>query len=167
MRTARAAALLAAAVVIGGLVRHAVGPVAPITVHVSGDGAVQVAAQVFDGADHVRTDDPHRATVQIVTFRRWQNLEGLSDVMALCGRACDGGADVVVLRRPAINGATRIVLIDLGAMGGGAALDVGRPLPPATLDCAMRAIEGAGSCDGISRKAAWRPRLWSPKPGRS
>ncbi|UWQ22255.1 hypothetical protein [Jannaschia sp. W003] len=142
-RTAFAlAALLLAALAAAGL-RRATG------VHVSGDGAPALAA--------LSTAPAGTAAVELVLLRRWQNLEALPALRRLCRAACDGTAPVVRLRQPSPRGLRTVVLVDVGALGAGVALDRGAPLPAPVARCLARAAERGGTevC-GHAPRTAWR-----------
>lgn len=109
--------LCALAVVAGALAWRGFLPVTPHDVHVSGDGAAQIAAAVVDDDGPLRAADPARAALEVVTFRRWQNVETVTRPMAACGSACDGTTPVVLLRRPSLDGLTKVLFIDLGVQG--------------------------------------------------
>ena len=73
-RTARTVFLLALAVLAGAGVHRATTPMQPLTVHISGDGATQLADRLFTRPSPARADTPQFATTQVIAVRRWQNL---------------------------------------------------------------------------------------------
>lgn len=170
-RTARRLIPLALAFLAGFGAHGAVTPIQPHTVHLSGDGAAQLAESLFTWPGPDRARDPRFATTQVITVRRWQNLEGLTEVVRLCGAACDGSAGVVTIRRPALNGLMQLILVNLGDHGAGQMLDEGAPIADDIISCAVQAIETArtgGSwnvtqCDVQHSVTVTRPRLWSPE----
>lgn len=169
-RTVRAALLLTLAFVTGAVAHRAVTPIAPETVHLSGDGAAQLAADLFVWPGPAQAADPASATTQVITARRWQNLEGLEDVARLCGVACDGRAGIVTIRRPSLNGLTQVILVDLGDHGAGEMLDEGAPIPEEIIGCVIQAIKIARTggtwkitkCDVPDDVTITRPRFWTP-----
>lgn len=170
-RTARRLIPLALAFWAGFGAHGAVTPIQPHTVHLSGDGAAQLAQRLFTWPGPQASRDPRYATTQVIAVRRWQNLEGLADVARLCGAACDGSAGVVKIRRPALNGMTQLILVNLGDHGAGEMLDQGVRVPDHIVSCVVQAIEIArtgGSwnvtqCDVQHSATVTRPRLWSPE----
>lgn len=170
-RTARRLIPLALAFLAGFGAHRAVTPIEPHTVHLSGDGAAQLTARLFTWPGPARARDPQVATTQVIAVRRWQNLEGLRDVMRLCAAACDGSAGIVTIRRPALNGMTQLILVNLGDHGAGEALDQGAPMPDHIVSCVVQAIEIArtegrwrvSKCDVQESVTVTRPRLWSPE----
>lgn len=171
-RTARRLIPLALAFLAGAVAHRAVTPIQPHTVHISGDGAAQLAESLFTWPGPARVRDPQFATTQVITVRRWQNLEGLVDLVRLCGAACDGSAGVVTIRRPALNGLSQIILVNLSDHGAGEMLDEGAPLPEHITSCVVQAIEIArtdgqwkiSKCDSRESVTVTRPRLWTPRP---
>ncbi|WP_179378778.1 hypothetical protein [Jannaschia marina] len=170
-RTARTIFLVLLAFGAGMLWQRAVTPVGQ-GVHLSGDGAAQVAEAYFVWPAPTHTREAEYAPTQVVLLRRWQNLEGLEWLARLCGRACAGQTGVVTIRRPAPNGETRVILVNLGAHGAGAMLDAGEPIPEHILSCIVQGIEIARTdgqwkitkCDVPESSRITRPRLWSPQP---
>ena len=172
-RTARRLLLLAAGFAAGLAAQRAVTPVRPDDVHLSGDGSAQLAEQLFEWPGPPRAADPATAATQVVTLRRWQNLEGLPDLARLCGAACDGRAGVVTILRPSPGGMTRIVLVDLGDHGAGEQLDGGAPMTAPVVACALRSIDRArlgrpaddgAECPEQTHARILRPRLRRPQP---
>lgn len=175
MPTGRVALVCALAIGAGVLGWRGFTPVAPFDVHISGDGSAQITGAIFGPGDLPRADDPATAALEVVTFRRWQNIETMTDLMRVCGAACDGSAPVVVLRRPSLNGLTKVLFIDLGAQRGGPALDAGEPMEEITLNCVgrlisrhlhpRRTIDSRVGCAPDDReRIVLRPRLWTPRP---
>ncbi|SFJ35029.1 hypothetical protein [Jannaschia pohangensis] len=172
VRTARAAVFLGLAFAAGLVVRGAFVPAVPQTLHISGDGADQLAEGLFVWRGPDRAADPAFADMQVIALRRWQNLDGLTDLRRLCGVACNGEAPVVLLRRPSLNGMTKVLFIDMGAHGAGSMLDRGEPIPEYLLSCIVQEIwlqwrdEGwkITKCDVQESVDVWRPRLWTPQP---
>lgn len=174
MSTARVALrrtlLCALAFAAGTLAHRAITPIAPLDVHISGDGAAQVGAAVFTWPGPSRAADPARAAMEVVTFRRWQNVEAMTGLMAVCGAPCDGRAPVVLLRRPSLGGLTRVRFVDLSALGAGPALDRGAPMDAATIACVAALIDRhlhdrartGTPCQQVQRIEAIRPRLLVP-----
>lgn len=170
-RTARRLIPLALAFLAGFGMHRAMTPIQPHTVHVSGDGAAQLAESLFTWPGPERARDPQFATTQVIAVRRWQNLEGLRDVARLCAAACDGSAGVVTIRRPALNGMTQLILVNLGDHGAGEMLDEAAPMPEHIVSCVVQAIEIArtdgrwrvSKCDVQESVTVTRPRLWSPE----
>jgi hypothetical protein len=171
-RTARRLILLTLAFGFGMMVQRAVTPVVPDTVHISGDGAAQLAEQLFTWPGPSRARDPDFAATQVITVRRWQNLEGLTDLVRMCGAACDGSSGVVTIRRPSLNGRTQVILVNLGDHGAGEMLDAGAPIPEHLAACIVQAIEIARTdgqwkitkCDVQESVTVTRPRVWTPQP---
>ena len=112
-----------------------------VPVSVIGDGAPAVANLLADAG----------ASGEVVLLRRWQSLEHVPDLRRLCRRACDGAAPIVALRQPTWDGLRRVTVVDVGALGGGAALDAGKPLPPEVSTRVAAAAAGEGA-----RRTAWR-----------
>ena len=156
--------------VAGATAHKAMTPIQPDTVHLSGDGAEQLAASLFTWPGPMRARDPAFATTQVIAVRRWQNLEGLTQVARLCAAACDGRAGVVTIRRPALNGLTRLILVNLGDHGAGEMIDAAVPIPDHIVACVVQAIEIARTdgrwnitkCDVQGSVMVTRPRLWTP-----
>ncbi|CUH36166.1 hypothetical protein JSE7799_01185 [Jannaschia seosinensis] len=168
MRRVRLVILFAFVLGSGALSVRAFTPVVPTNLHVSGDGAAHLASAIFTRpASLPRAPRAEGAGMQVVALRRWQNLDGLSDLRALCGLACDGGAGVVSIAHISPRGLTRVVILDLSAFGGGAALDAGRPLDPDVADCVADVVQsempgpsrGVSRCDPPDIRRVWRPRL--------
>ncbi|SDY73625.1 hypothetical protein SAMN05444004_1035 [Jannaschia faecimaris] len=171
-KTVKRLILLILAFAAGAATHRAITPISPHDVHVSGDGAAQLAEALFTWPGPERAGDAAIATTQVITVRRWQNLEGLTDIARLCGVACDGRAGVVILRRPSLNGLTRVVLVNLGNYGAGEMLDAGQPMPDQIVACVVQGIETARNdgrvnvteCDVPEHVTLLRPRLWTPRP---
>lgn len=170
MSTARTALLCALAFAAGVLTHRAFTPIRPFDVHISGDGAAQIAAEVFTLPGPERARDPDHAAMQVIAFRRWQNVESMTGLMATCGAACDGTIPVVVLRRPSLDGLTKVLFIDLGAHGAGPALDAGEPMNETLVLCLTGLIQrhlhdlsaNVTKCDLQEETEALRPRLRTP-----
>ncbi len=175
MSTARTAlrqtVLCTLAFAAGALAHRAITPVTPLDVHISGDGAAQIARAVFTWPGPARAADPGTAAMEVVAFRRWQNVETMSDLMAVCGSACDDAAPVILLRRPSPAGLTKVLFIDLGALGAGRALDGGVPMDGATVACIAALIDrhlddraqADPTCGTLPEIEAFRPRLRWPR----
>jgi len=156
----------------GVAVRGAFVPSVPLDLHISGDGADQLAEAIFDWPGPDRARDAAFAGMQVIALRRWQNLEGLTDLRRLCGAACNGEVPVVLLRRPSLNGMTKVLFIDMGAHGAGPMLDQAEVIPEYLLSCIAQEIAlqrrddhwKISKCDVQESVAVWRPRLWTPQP---
>ncbi len=129
--------------------------------HVSGDGAREVARRL--AAEGVAQASAGEARVEAVLLRRWQNLESLPLLHALCGGACDGRTAVVALRQPTPGGLRRVLLIDLSGTPAAAALDAGASIPAAIVACLGRAVAGRDAACLPPARVAWR----MPFQGRS
>ena len=117
-------------------------PAGPDAYHVSGDGAAAVTAALSRLGAPLATEAGAAGT-EVVLLRRWQSLDHLPGIKRLCRAACDGRAPLVDIAVPGWAGWRRIRLIDLGAYGGGGALDRGDPLPaPVAENLARRALTG-------------------------
>ena len=169
---ARGALIGLLAFAAGWLSHQAVTPIAPFDVHVSGDGSAQIADALFARTGPVRAFAAEDAGLQVVSFRRWQNIETLTSLISACGGACDGAAPVVRLRRPSLNGMTEVLFIDLSAYGAGDALDAGRPMDEGTVDCIAERIARVryelstadSKCAVPGLVEITRPRFWTPRP---
>ena len=122
--------------------------------HVSGDGARQVTPWL--AAEGVPQVAAEAARVEVVLLRRWQNLESLPALHALCGGACGDGDAVVALRQPRPGGLRRILLVDLSGTRAAAALDRGAPMPVATLACLGRTFAGQDAACLPPARVVWR-----------
>lgn len=133
---------VAAVIALAGSAAWTIRPQTVTRPSVIGDGAPDIAAALAE-----RTVPAH----EVAVLRRWQSLDHMADLRRLCRDACDGTAPVVALRQPTWDGLRRVLIVDVGALGGGAALDGGHPLPPTVLDRVVAVIEGGGP-----RRVAWR-----------
>lgn len=175
VRTARALVLLALAFGAGFLTHHVLTPLSPKNVHISGDGADQIATAFFQWPGPDRAQMPEFAEFQVIALRRWQNFEGMTDLRRLCGSACDGSTPVVELRRPSLDGLTRVLLVDVAFFGAGPALDEGTAIEDHVLSCIAGFIRRVHQyappkitkCDVPEVRHAWRLRLRTPQPPRS
>ncbi|MEM7644282.1 MAG: hypothetical protein AAF366_17410 [Pseudomonadota bacterium] len=162
----RGAFALVLAAAMGWAGHGLVTPVHPRQVHVSGDGAAPVGLAL----SLPRAPSVASAELEVVLIRRWQNLEALPDLRRLCRAACDGGADVVRLRRPALNGQTDVLIVDVSAFGAAPALDAGAPIPEDVVGClgilttrVWGQTLGITKCDLPEIRTVWRPRLLRPR----
>ena len=111
----------------------------PGGLHLSGDGAADLRAAL--GPATRLAEAPETARMEVVLLRRWDNMANLGRLAALCRDACDGTHDAVLIRQPARQGMRQVLLLDVGAMGAGAALDGGRGLPPETGACLAQPLD--------------------------
>ncbi|MGB3554106.1 MAG: hypothetical protein WBA25_05635 [Jannaschia sp.] len=129
MSTARVAAALAGLVLLAALAYVLLVPRGPLTLHVSGDGAGPLRATFAK----VPEAPPGVARVEVVLLRRMENLRHVPEAQAMCAGRCDAAATVFVHLDP--GRVRKTLIVDLGRLGGGDALDTGAPLPPAIQAC--------------------------------
>jgi hypothetical protein len=148
--TALLLALLAAGLALG------FRPGAGQGAHLSGDGAPALAARL---GDLVVAAAPEDAALRVVLLRRRETLRHLPGLAAACGHGCR--AQAVTVLRPSASGRVATLLLDASILGGGDALDAGRPLPDAAARCladeVRRMQAGGEGCAGLTR--AWRIHL--------
>ncbi|WP_299816606.1 hypothetical protein [uncultured Jannaschia sp.] len=122
--------------------------------HVSGDGAGPVLRWL--AAKGVEQAPAETARVEAVLLRRWQNLDALPALGALCGGACGGTDAVVALRQPTPRGLRRVLLVELSGLPAAGALDAGEPIPEETVACLGRAVAGRDADCLPPPRIVWR-----------
>ena len=158
----RGALLLAAALtLLATLAIAALRPVPAATAHVSGDGAGAVLARL-PGLPLAAA--PEAARIEAVLLRRVGSLRHVPGLEAACRERCGGQAVTVLVRLHPLR-SRKTVVIDMGRLGAGAALDAGAPPEDAAALCAAsvvaaemaRLLAEAQPCAGARRQAILPP----------
>lgn len=119
---------------------------------VVGDGAPDVRARL-DGGN--AADLPR--DVDVVLLRRMENLRHVPDVARLCRDRCTAALTSLYEVRP--GGGRKLLVVDLSAWDGIAAVDRGEGLPPAIADCVAGAIRAEAATLIVRDPAACLPSL--------
>ncbi|WP_224825317.1 hypothetical protein [Cognatishimia sp. MH4019] len=112
----------------------------PVQVHLSGDAAAALRAEITlpDGLSY--TDDINAARLRVVTFAEWFNLKFVPEAVEQCGTACqsEDAPDLVRVISLRPSGSLKTVLLNAEFLTNLRAEDA--PDPQA-LDCLARIIE--------------------------